>query len=124
MIIAKHIAYSIVNNPTTENIEQYYEVYSSNYYIYFNNNYYYFTGCISNTPNGTGTRYDDDMKAIKTLFTNQIKIQNKVTPVNFTFNQITQCSSYYKSIFNEGDWNKYFDIDNLSNSNKYLEIKR
>ena len=120
--IFENNAYTQVSNPLEDNLSNYYEkIEQSNYYIYYNDNDYY-GGYISNTPNGsTG---GEITKCNANYFTNKITIVNRVDPINFTFNQITQCSSYYKSIFDEGIWKDYFDVTNLSRNNMYLEIKR
>ena len=124
--IFENKTYTQVSDPSTDDLGNYYERieqgHPTNYYIYFKVKKDYFSGSVSNTPNGTN---NGDIGAYKeNYFTNQIKITNRVSLEDFTFRQLDRCSSYYKTIFEEGNWKKYFDIAKLSSNNQYPEIKR
>ncbi len=69
-------------------------------------------GNVSDVPNGS----EGSTPAEKPVcFTNQ-------SSGNLTIRDITSCSYRYKQIFKNGDWSKYFKVDDLSSNSPYLLI--
>lgn len=94
----------------------------SNYYLYYAsktaNTVVKGCGGVSESPNGTASSIE--LTSQPSQISNTIKVNTR--EINFTQNNITTVSSYYRSIFSSGEWANYFDIQSLNQNAPYPDL--